>query len=196
MKNIKKLNFIVAAFSATLLLSACGNAKIDAVKNHYADEKRTTTYSQLLDNRQICEKSAWNTEKDQNDRDIVVYSCHLKGSKDAFAEDRKEEAKTSGDKVANEKFPITTDFVETFKWIVNADNEATLLAAEMIVKIKKADGSEGTLSEKPVDYPISDSDDLVELIVKNSEKSKNAKEYFGNVTTVSVMNFFRNLFGE
>lgn len=348
----KLFSAIALAFSSTLLLSACGGSKIDAVKKYYADDNRTTTYSQLLDNREICDSFSWKMEKDSKERDVVVYSCHLKGSKDAFVEEREqykkdlkkrsdnsvqhkqnylqqlkednknneaeeqqliadyeklggkvalkncesgaadntlingtsdctnpgiiykrqrvielankriemmgsgsasdydirnivsnekraredfeaaggenmyalckqendkaqscstlrtldarlERAKTRNDKIrqtiadsqkevdellslkdaktleakSTEKYPVTTDFVETFKWIVNDDNEPTLMSAEMAVKTKKADGSEGLIIDEPMNYSLSKN--LAKVIEKN--KSKNAKEYFAEV---------------
>lgn len=192
---MKKLNFIVATFSATLFLSACGNANIDAVKKHYADENRTITYSQLLDNRKICEKSSWNTEKDQNNRDIVVYSCHLKGSQDAFAEDRrryKERLKKRSDDndessieaKATKRYPITTDFIETYKWTVNEDKEPNLTLAQLEVKVKKTENS-----NEPLTYPLSKN--LATAIKKS--KAQNAKEYLAEIAIVSsLVDFFVN----
>ncbi len=71
-----------------IILTACGESAVDAVKDGFVDVARTTNFSQLLDNRGSCSKTSWDNEKDKMDRKIVIYSCHFKNSDDFLSKAR------------------------------------------------------------------------------------------------------------
>jgi len=81
MANYFNFPSVLMAISC-LLLAGCSDSKVEAVKKDFVDGSRTTTFSNLLDNRQDCESITWSSEKDEMQRDIVRYECVFKESND------------------------------------------------------------------------------------------------------------------
>lgn len=86
---------IKTAIPATIVLglAGCGDNTIDAVKNEYIDSQQTTTLGQILDNRRLCDSVEWQSLTDSMDRDVVEYTCFIKGVKDVQETHRAESMK-------------------------------------------------------------------------------------------------------
>lgn len=85
MKNIPRLMLYA---TLPLMLIACSDHEIDSVKNAYTDGSETTTYANLLESKEYCEKISWNKFLDEKNRTIVEYQCKIKSSKDGKSMDR------------------------------------------------------------------------------------------------------------
>lgn len=81
---------LLLVLSTPFILTACGDSAVTTVKGEFVDSARTTTFSQLLDNRGSCSKTSWDTEKDQMNRKVVEYICLFKNSEDFLAPERQE----------------------------------------------------------------------------------------------------------
>lgn len=84
------MRFCLFAF-LIVALAACGKSPTSVVKKTYIDDNETMTVSQLLDNRDMCEKYSWEEFQDSNKRDIVQYSCIFADSQDFLALEREKE---------------------------------------------------------------------------------------------------------
>lgn len=85
---------IAVALIFLMTLTACGRSPINVVKNSYVDEGRTTTASQLLENRALCQDIRWKNFTDDRRRNVVEYICTFKKSHDFLKTKREEYIKT------------------------------------------------------------------------------------------------------
>jgi len=136
--------YLFIACSA-VALSACGKGSIDVVKNGYIDGARTTTVSNALSNRALCSDVKWSLFKDEKNREVVQYSCSIKGSKDFNRANRDgyvaRARKDNDDLLMREQkrleraqASINDDFPETKAWIQRLDSTES--------KISEASGSD------------------------------------------------------
>ena len=86
MKNFMVKNFIII-FSG-LMLFGCGESKIEVVKKS-TSRSPDYTYGQILDNRVDCDEKNWQLLKDNNQRDLVVFSCKFKLPSDQIEDIKK-----------------------------------------------------------------------------------------------------------
>ncbi|WP_127803908.1 hypothetical protein [Hydrogenophaga sp. NH-16] len=75
MKKILPLAFLA-------IISGCSDSNIDLVKKSTNPYWEDYTVSQLLDNREQCEKIEWKSFSDKNERDLVEYNCKLNPATD------------------------------------------------------------------------------------------------------------------
>lgn len=81
---MKKLSifFMVGA------LSGCGQSDIEFVRTSYADSARTVSFSQLLDNRELCQNTRWEEFENERKQKIVSYTCTFNNSYDYLSSER------------------------------------------------------------------------------------------------------------
>lgn len=111
------------AIPATIVLglAGCGGDTIDAVKNEYIDSQKTTTLGQILDNRRLCDSVKWQSSTDSMDRDIVEYTCFIKGVNDVQEAHRAESIKHSQE---SREYSIASDT----KLLKEAESEASRIS--------------------------------------------------------------------
>lgn len=85
MKNFPSLMLYA---TLPLMLIACSDHEIESVKNAYTDRTATTTYANLLESKDYCEKITWNKFLDEQNRTTVEYQCKIKSSQDGKSMDR------------------------------------------------------------------------------------------------------------
>jgi hypothetical protein len=73
---MKKITIVLSV----LILTACGDSsQVKQVKDYVYDNiDSTLTVGNALDNRNICNKTKWDSYKDEQDRNIVEYTCEFK----------------------------------------------------------------------------------------------------------------------
>ncbi|MFQ0994288.1 hypothetical protein ACGH6Q_04550 [Gilliamella sp. BG2] len=73
---MKKITIVLSV----LILTACGDSsQVKQVKDYvYDNVDSTLTVGNALDNRNICNKTKWDSYKDERDRNIVEYTCEFK----------------------------------------------------------------------------------------------------------------------
>ncbi|OCG46496.1 hypothetical protein A9G35_05110 [Gilliamella sp. Choc5-1] len=73
---MKKITIVLSV----LILTACGDSsQVKQVKDYVYDNiDSTLTVGNALDNRNICNKTKWDSYKDERDRNIVEYTCEFK----------------------------------------------------------------------------------------------------------------------
>lgn len=62
------------------------NSDIDAIRDGRLDAFPEYTIGQAFDNRDMCESTEWESIKDERDRTIIRYTCHMKGVKEGHLE--------------------------------------------------------------------------------------------------------------
>ncbi|MCL2635596.1 MAG: hypothetical protein FWD50_03060 [Betaproteobacteria bacterium] len=76
------------AIAVCVTLAACGDSSVSIVKDIYVDQAKTTTVSQLLDKRSVCENISWSSFEDEKGRTIVEYQCKFLGGSDFLSTER------------------------------------------------------------------------------------------------------------
>lgn len=121
-----------------LFLQGCGGSAIDTVKNTYVDLAKTTTYSQMLDNRSICASVNWAEGKDSNQRTTVEYTCIFKDSDDFLAKYREIEVSSRTRLIDSEIENLKKDHEIHKQWAERSYAEREQDVADLTAEVENA----------------------------------------------------------
>lgn len=130
---MKKISIVLMG----LFLQGCGESAIDTVKNTYVDLAKTTTYSQMLDNRSICASVNWTEGKDSNQRISVEYTCVFKDGDDFLAPDREITVEQQRNRIDFEIKNLTEEYEAHKRWAEQGFAQKEQDVADLMMEIER-----------------------------------------------------------
>lgn len=151
-----------------LFLQGCGESAIDTVKTTYVDLAKTTTYSQMLDNRSICASVNWAEGKDSNQRTTVEYTCIFKDSDDFLAKFREIEVSNRIRSIDFEIENLKKDYEIHKQWAEYSYAEREQDVADLTAEVENANR---------LSVPGDDAERRLQIAKEILAKAKNDVEY-------------------